>query len=45
MLVKRRKQTRFNITATKLQKEYVEKQAGKLGITTSEFVRESDRFP
>ena len=31
---------RFNITATKSQKDYVEKQADKLGISTSEFVRD-----
>lgn len=40
MLVKERKQTRFNITATKTQKDYVEKQAHELGISSSEFVRD-----
>ena len=40
MLVKEKKQTRFNINATKSQKDYVERQASELGISASEFVRE-----
>jgi leucyl aminopeptidase len=40
MLVKEKKLTRFNITATKSQKDYVAKQADELGISTSEFLRD-----
>lgn len=39
MLVKEKKVARFNINTTESQKEYVEKQAAKLGIPVSEFVR------
>jgi hypothetical protein len=39
MLIKDKKKARFNINTTKLQKEYVEKQAEKLGIPVSEFIR------
>ncbi len=40
MLVKERKDLRFNLTTTKSQKDYVEKQANKLGVSASEFVRD-----
>ncbi|MDO9545765.1 MAG: hypothetical protein Q7J07_03320 [Pelolinea sp.] len=39
MIVNGRKVTRFNIPTTQSQKEYAEKQAAKLGIPVSEFVR------
>jgi hypothetical protein len=39
MLVKDKKKARFNINTTVRQKEYVEKQAAKLGISISEFIR------
>ena len=38
-MLKEKKDARFNITTTKLQKEYVEKQAAKMGIPVSEFIR------
>jgi hypothetical protein len=39
MLIKDKKKARFNINTTEMQKEYVEKQAEKLGIPVSEFIR------